>query len=94
MPTVSHEIGQWCVYPNFKEIDKYTGVLKAKNLEIFKETLADKGMEDMGEKFLYASGRYRLFAIKQISKLLSVHRVLPVFSYLTCTTFPDRGLHW
>ena len=34
-PTVSHEIGQWCVYPDFKEIAKYTGVLKAKNFEIF-----------------------------------------------------------
>lgn len=21
MPTVSHEVGQWCVYPNFKEIE-------------------------------------------------------------------------
>ena len=29
VPTVSHEIGQWCVYPDFKEIEKYTGVLKA-----------------------------------------------------------------
>ena len=39
VPTVSHEIGQWCVYPDFKEIKKYTGVLKATNFEIFKETL-------------------------------------------------------
>ncbi|MCK5277981.1 MAG: beta-glucuronidase, partial [Cyclobacteriaceae bacterium] len=35
IPVVSHEIGQWCVYPNFKEIEKYDGVLKAKNFEIF-----------------------------------------------------------
>ncbi|MDR1879512.1 MAG: beta-galactosidase, partial [Tannerellaceae bacterium] len=35
MPAVSHEIGQWCVYPDFNEISRYTGVLKAKNLEIF-----------------------------------------------------------
>ena len=25
VPMVSHEIGQWCVYPNFKEIPKYDG---------------------------------------------------------------------
>ena len=36
MPYVSHEIGQWCVYPNFKEIEKYDGVLKARNFEIFR----------------------------------------------------------
>ena len=34
-PTVSHEIGQWCVYPDFKEMSKYDGVLKPKNYEIF-----------------------------------------------------------
>ena len=38
-PTVSHEIGQWCVYPDFKEIKQYTGVLKARNFEIFQESL-------------------------------------------------------
>ena len=32
IPTVSHEIGQWCVYPDFKEIAKYTGVLKPRTL--------------------------------------------------------------
>ena len=42
-PVVSHEIGQWCVYPDFSEIDKYTGVLKAKNFEIFRETLNESG---------------------------------------------------
>jgi beta-galactosidase/beta-glucuronidase len=31
VPVVAHEIGQWCVYPNFAEISKYTGVLQAKN---------------------------------------------------------------
>jgi len=36
IPSVSHEIGQWCVYPDFKEIEKYTGVLKPTNFEIFR----------------------------------------------------------
>ena len=44
-PTVSHEIGQWCVYPDFKEIEQYTGVLKAGNFEIFQESLRQQGME-------------------------------------------------
>ncbi len=28
VPVISHEIGEWCVYPNFGEIPKYTGYLK------------------------------------------------------------------
>ena len=39
MPVISHEIGQWCVYPNFDEIPKYTGPLKPKNFEIFRTFL-------------------------------------------------------
>ena len=46
IPVVSHEIGQWCVYPDFKEIAKYTGVLKATNFEIFRETLTENNMGD------------------------------------------------
>ena len=41
-PYVSHETGQWCVFPNFNEIRKYTGVNKAKNFEIFRDILNDK----------------------------------------------------
>ncbi|WP_347394700.1 glycoside hydrolase family 2 TIM barrel-domain containing protein, partial [Parabacteroides leei] len=64
MPTVSHEVGQWCVYPNFKEIEKYTGVLKAKNFEIFRETLKDHHMADLADDFLYASGRLQTLCYK------------------------------
>ena len=35
MPVIGHEIGQWCAYPNFAEIKKYKGCLKARNFEIF-----------------------------------------------------------
>lgn len=64
MPTVSHEVGQWCVYPNFKEIDKYTGVLKAKNFEIFRETLKEHHIADLADEFLYASGRLQTLCYK------------------------------
>ena len=43
-PYVSHETGQWCVFPNFNEIRKYTGVNKAKNFEIFWYILNDNLM--------------------------------------------------
>ena len=39
VPVISHEIGQWCVYPNFDEIPKYTGYLKPRNFEIFRDRL-------------------------------------------------------
>lgn len=70
-PYVSHETGQWCVFPNFNEINKYTGVNKAKNFEIFRDILRDNGMEDMGHKFLMASGKLQSICYKyEIEKTL------------------------
>ncbi len=64
MPTVSHEIGQWCVYPNFKEMSKYTGVLKPKNFEIFKETLEENNMLELADSLLLASGKLQTLCYK------------------------------
>ena len=56
-PYVSHETGQWCAFPNFNEIRKYTGVNKAKNFEIFRDFLADNDMSDQAYQFMMASGK-------------------------------------
>jgi hypothetical protein len=71
MPYVAHEMGQWCVFPNFKEIKKYTGVYKAKNMELFEEDLKDAGMLDEAEKFLMATGKLQVLCYKsEIEKSL------------------------
>ena len=64
VPYISHEIGQWCAYPNFSEMGKYTGVVKATNFEIFRETLAEAGMGDQAGAFLHASGRLQTLCYK------------------------------
>lgn len=91
MPTVSHEIGQWCAYPDFNEISKYTGVLKAKNLEIFRETLAEKGMADMAEKFLYASGRLQTLCYKADIEAALRTPGFAGFQLLGLNDFPGQG---
>ena len=64
MPFVSHETGQWCAFPNFNEIPKYTGVNRAKNFEIFCDILNDNGMGSMAGKFLLASGKLQALCYK------------------------------
>ena len=63
-PIIAHEQGQWCAFPDFKEISQYTGVYKAKNFEIFRDLLRDNGMESMSEKFLMASGKLQTLCYK------------------------------
>ncbi len=64
IPFVTHEMGQWCVFPDFKEIEKYTGVMKARNFELFQEDLADQHMGDQAEQFLMASGKLQALCYK------------------------------
>lgn len=70
-PYVSHETGQWCAFPNFNEIRKYTGVNKAKNFEIFRDILADNHMSSQAHQFMMASGKLQALCYKyEIEKTL------------------------
>ncbi|HEY5570561.1 MAG TPA: sugar-binding domain-containing protein [Bacteroidales bacterium] len=70
-PYVSHETGQWCAFPDFTEIRKYTGVNKALNFEIFRDLLRDNKMEELGHDFMMASGKLQALCYKyEIEKTL------------------------
>ena len=58
VPIISHETGQFQVYPNYEEIKKYTGVLKPRNFEIFKKRLEEAGMINLAYDFMMASGKW------------------------------------
>ena len=64
-PLVSHETGQWCAYPNLKEIPKYTGYAKAGDFEIVKESLQEKHMLDQADEFFMASGKLQVLCYKE-----------------------------
>ena len=91
VPLVSHEIGQWCVYPDFKEIEKYTGVLKATNFEIFKETLEDNHMGDQAEDFLMASGKLQAICYKEEIEAALRSPGFAGFQLLQLHDFPGQG---
>jgi hypothetical protein len=64
VPYVAHEMGQWCVFPNFDEISKYTGVMKAHNFEMFQDILNSHHMGDQAHDFLMASGKLQALCYK------------------------------
>lgn len=90
-PTVSHEIGQWCVYPDFKEIARYTGVLKARNFEIFKEQLIDNGMAQLADSFLLASGKLQALCYKADIEAALRTPGFGGFQLLDLHDFPGQG---
>lgn len=91
MPTVSHEIGQWCVYPRLKEREKYTGVLKAGNFDIFEASLRKNGMEHLADSFLYASGRLQTLCYKMDIEASLRTPGMAGFQLLGLNDFPGQG---
>jgi beta-galactosidase/beta-glucuronidase len=91
VPFVGHEIGQYCAFPDFKEISKYTGVYRAKNFELFQEDLKDHGMADEAEQFLMASGKLQALSYKHdIEKIMRT----PGYSgieLLSLNDYPGQG---
>lgn len=57
VPAIGFEVGQYQVYPNYKEIPKYTGVVKPWNLELFRQRITEAGMADQIQDFFEASGQ-------------------------------------
>jgi len=90
-PIVSHEIGQWCVYPNFKEIEKYTGVLKPKNFEIFRESLSAHHMGHLADSFLLASGKLQAICYKADIEAALRTSKFGGFQLLDLHDFPGQG---
>jgi hypothetical protein len=91
IPVVSHEIGQWCVYPNFEEIPKYNGILKAKNFEIFQETLAENGLSHLADSFLLASGKLQALCYKADIEAALRTPGFGGFQLLDLHDFPGQG---
>uniref|UniRef100_UPI0032176EE6 sugar-binding domain-containing protein n=1 Tax=uncultured Draconibacterium sp. TaxID=1573823 RepID=UPI0032176EE6 len=90
-PVVSHEIGQWCVYPNLKEIEKYDGVLKAKNFELFKRSLDFHKMAHLADSFLLASGRLQALCYKADIEAALRTPGFAGFQLLDLHDFPGQG---
>jgi hypothetical protein len=90
-PLVSHEIGQYQVYPDFREISKYTGTLRAMNLEIFRERLTKAGMLDQAHDFFRASGALAVINYREEVEAALRTPGMGGFQLLDLQDFPGQG---
>jgi hypothetical protein len=91
VPVISHEIGQWCVYPNFDEIPKYTGYLQPRNFEIFRDTLRKNHLGDQAREFLHASGKLQTLCYKEEIESALRTPGMGGFQLLDLHDFPGQG---
>ncbi|BCJ95530.1 beta-galactosidase [Anaerocolumna cellulosilytica] len=64
-PVVSHELGQWCSYPDFELIDKFTGYLKPGNFIAFRESARRQGVLSQNKEFAHLSGKLKVQLYKE-----------------------------
>lgn len=90
-PIITHEIGQYQVFPDFREIEKYTGPLKARNLTAFQERLAEKGMLDQAEDFFRCSGKLAAACYKEELESVMRSQYIAGFQLLDLQDFSGQG---
>lgn len=91
VPLVSHEIGQWCAFPQVGAVARYTGHLRPGSLKIFGDWLAARGLADCAEAFVQASGRLQLLCYKEEIEAQLRTPGLGGFQLLGLQDFPGQG---
>ena len=92
VPVISHEIGQWCVYPNLAEIAKYTGYLKAEELrDLPRDARRPTTWAIRREQFLLASGKLQTLCYKEDIESALRTPGMGGFQLLDLHDFPGQG---
>ncbi|WP_145317317.1 sugar-binding domain-containing protein [Paenibacillus xylanexedens] len=60
VPVISHEVGQYAVYPDVQEIEKYSGALRPVNLEVIHADLKKRDLLGDLRSFVHGSGMFAL----------------------------------
>ena len=91
LPVVGHEVGQYQVFPNFDEIEKYTGVLRARNLEAFREDVERAGLLPLARDFFRASGALSVLCYREDIEAALRTPGFGGFQLLDLQDFPGQG---
>lgn len=90
-PVISFEVGQFQVYPDYREIAKYTGVLEARNLKAFRRDMEEKGLAGKDSLFHRASGRLSMACYREEIEAAMRTPELAGFSLLGLQDFSGQG---
>jgi len=91
VPVISHEVGQYQVAPDFREISRYTGVLRARNFELFRDRMQSHGLLAQADDFVRASGATSLLCYREEIELALRTPGFGGFHLLDLMDFPGQG---
>jgi hypothetical protein len=91
VPIIAHEMGQMPVYPNWSEIAKYTGPVRAKSYELFRSQARTNGVADQSADFQAASGAINRLIYKNEMEAQLRSPGCAGVSWLSLQDFPGQG---
>ena len=91
VPLITHEIGQYSVYPDIKEIERYTGTLDPLNFKAVRADLEQKGLLDCADDWLQASGYLAALLYKEEIERAMKTRGISGYQLLGLQDFPGQG---
>ena len=91
IPVVSHEIGQYFIYPDYEEIVDYTGVCQPRNLQVFQERLEDMGLSGRETGYFKASGALAIQCYKNELEAAFRSRFMAGFQMLDLQDYSGQG---
>jgi hypothetical protein len=91
VPVISHEIGQYAVFPDISEIGEYSGNLQAKNFMAVKADLEKKGLLFLAPAYLKATGKFAAILYKEEIERALRTKGFDGFHLLQLQDFPGQG---
>lgn len=92
LPSIQHEVGQWVFYPDWNEINKYTGNLRARSMESYRDLALKRGVYDQNKEFISSSGLQSLTLYKENIESLLRTPYCGGFQLLSIQDFPGQGV--
>lgn len=91
-PILTHEIGQWCAYPDLATPVDGQAVLRARYNEMYRDHLERAGLGHLSEAFTEASGKFQTLLYKAEIEAAIRTRGLGGFQLLGLQDFPGQGV--
>lgn len=92
IPVISHEVGQYEFFPDFDEEKLYTGSIKARYLEVFRERLEKSGLYEKRYDFFKSTGKLAVDCYKNEIETALRTKELSGFQLLDLQDFNGQGV--
>ena len=91
VPVISHETAQFQSYPDYSQIEKYTGPLEPRNLIEFRRRLEEAGLGDQAQDFQRASAAWQAELYKADIEMCLRTPDMGGFQLLDLQDYPGQG---